>query len=95
MAPNACSSAKNSSMTSRNIKDGNGVGITSTTSSIGRLRHGHSKSLTNLYNPSPKSVSSGTENFILSNGVHRNGILRRALVAAREGDLNTLQVKHG
>lgn len=61
-------------------------------STIGRLRHGHSKSLTNLYNPSTKGGSTGAENFILSNGVHRNGILRRALVAAREGDLNTLQV---
>lgn len=81
MAPNTFNQSKNSSANSR-------------------LRHGHSKSLTNLYyssgSSSSGSVNSGTgsENFILSSGVQKIGILRRALVAAREGDLQTLQVNH-
>ena len=61
-----------------------------------------SKSMSNLHSAMHGSVpcstlnshsnATGSENFILSSQIHEIGILRRALVAAREGDLPTLQV---
>lgn len=57
-----------------------------------------SKSMSNLHNSmscltsNNNSNATGSENFILSSQIHEISILRRALVAAREGDLQTLQV---
>lgn len=66
----------------------------------GKSKVVQSKSMNNLHSVLHGSVpcstlssnATGSENFILSSQVHEIGILRRALVAAREGDLNTLQV---
>ena len=66
----------------------------------GKCKVVQSKSMNNLHSlhnsvscSTLNSNATGSENFILSSGVHEIGILRRALIAAREGDLQTLQVR--
>lgn len=53
----------------------------------------HNVSCSTLNHSANNNNATGNENFFLSSkGVHEIGILRRALIAAREGDLQTLQV---
>ena len=60
--------------------------------SMSNLHNGVSCSTLNKNHYNNSNNATGSENFFLSSGVHEIGILRRALVAAREGDLQTLQV---